>query len=115
MFSTGVNSDGRSLGYAHVKFQSSSSAEKVYKDHEENPVTIDGREIRIDFAAPRGSKVSPQRADRSPRAPSSTLFVGNLSEEVTKEDMLEVLQPLGGVVQIRLGALLCKLVNRTTY
>lgn len=102
------NQNGKPLGYAHVEFVTKSSAVKVFKDNEDHPVMIGGRPVRIDFAWPRKPKDPQRDVDRASKPPSPTLFLGNLPPETTQEDIIEVLAPIGIVMDVRIGALPCK-------
>ena len=93
------------MGYAHMDFQSKEHAIKVNKDHEESPMTIGDREIRIDYAFPwrhKGGPAPPRRAVKDRREPSYTVFVGNIPYEATRDDIRAALEPFGDVVAIRI-------------
>lgn len=99
------------MGCAHVGFESRQDAIKVTEAHNESPIVIGDREVRVDYARPWKNKypVSPQRAVKDRHEPSSTIFVGNIPYHATREDICEALKPLGEVVDIRIGALLCRI------
>jgi len=71
-------------------------------------MTLEGREIRIDYGFPMTKKgSSPQRSGiKDRRDPSPTIFVGYLPSDVTRDDVREVMGSLGDVVAVRIGALL---------
>lgn len=79
---------------------------KVNKDHQESPMMIEDREIRMDYAyppRPKGSPALPRRAVKERHEPGPTVFVGNVPYAATREDIREVLKPFGDVVDVRIG------------
>lgn len=102
-----MGSDYKSLGYAHIEFVSSEYVVEAIKAHEVAPLEIEGRAVRFDYERPK-RPAPPQpspRAVESDYEPSPTLFVGNLPFGATTKDIFQVLNPLGKVVDIRLGLL----------
>jgi len=117
MFSKARDGD-KSKGYAHVEFESKQDATKATKDHNESPMMIGDREIRIDYAYPVGRKGDgplPRRAVKDRHEPSSTIFVARVPYEAKEEDIREALKSFGNIVAVRIGALTAGPVNRTTY
>ena len=116
IFSKARNDDGRSMGFAHVDFESKEPAIKANRDHEESPMMIGDREIRMNHAFPythKGGPPLPRRAIKERREPAPTIFVGNLPYEATKDDIREALKPLGEVVAVRVCALPRSQIIRT--
>lgn len=80
-----------------------------------NGAQIDGREVRLDFSTGRqnqkaGNNMTPQqrssdRAQRygdTPKEPSTTLFVGNISFEATQDMVYEAFAEFGTIQGVRL-------------
>lgn len=111
-----------SKGFAHIEFSTKRDAMGVYKSHEESPLEIGGRAIRIDYGypqIPKGEGGLPRRAVKDRHGPGPTIFIGNL-REVAEEDVFEALRPHGKVVVVRLGGFPINLVaelhtNRSFY
>ena len=95
------------MGYAHVDFESKESTIKAIKDHEESPMTIGDREVRMDYAFPwrhSGGPAPPRRAVKDRNEPAPTIFVGNIPYAATRDDIREALNPLGSVTAVRICA-----------
>ena len=45
--------DGASKGFAHVEFEEKESAVKVFETHNDSPLYLIGRGIRVDYAPPQ--------------------------------------------------------------
>ncbi|PWY98668.1 RNA-binding domain-containing protein [Testicularia cyperi] len=93
---------GRSRGFGYVDFASPAAAKKAYDEGQGKE--IDGRGIRIDLSSPkpdaqenRAKKFNDQRS-----APSSTLFIGNLSFDVSEDDVWNAFSEHGEVAGVRL-------------
>lgn len=80
---------------------------KAREDHNESPVTIDNRKIKMDYAFPMVPRENgdSQRFGIGEYNPSPTIFIGNLHRETKEKDILEALKPLGSVVEVRICAL----------
>ena len=87
-----------------MQFKTTQNAIEAFKDHEESPLIIEGREIWMNYRPLWGTR----RPFKERRGPSVTIFIGNIHRDATKEDVLEALKPLGNLVTVRLGALLCR-------
>ena len=104
---------GRSMGYAHLDFRSKQDAIKANEDHQESPMMIGDREIRLNYSFPsrdRGGPALPRRAVKDRHPPSATIFIGGVPYEATKEDICESVKHLGDVTTVRIGAFLCRAV-----
>lgn len=84
-----------------MEFEDPKSAKAA---HEKNGYNLQGRDIKIDFAASRGSQgggrsinIEPPKSD-----PSNTLFVGALSYDATESMIRETFQAHGNLVSVRL-------------
>ena len=102
------NNKGMPMGYAHIDFESKEAAIKANKDHQESPMTIGDREIRMDYAFPathKGGPPPPRRAVKDRFEPCPTIFIGGVPYEATRDDIRESLKPLGEVVAVRICAL----------
>lgn len=84
--------DGRSKGYGYVEFESSASAVAAL---EMNGSEVEGREIKVDLSSPKPTeKTGPS---------SKTLAIGNLSYELTKPELYEILSKYGAIVDLNIG------------
>jgi len=118
LLSKAKDDGGRSMGFAHIDFESKEDAVRANKDHEGSPVTIGGREIRIEYAFPqrqRGGLALPRRVVKDHHEPSPTIFVGNVPPVVTREDIREALGSLGDIAAVRIRMLFADPVNRITH
>jgi len=106
-FPQGKNAEGGHRGYAHVEFESEKDAIRAHEAHDESPITIDDREIRMDFGAPSSNRGSPtqRRGIKERREPSPTIYVGNVPLNATRDDIHEALKSLGDMAAIRIGGL----------
>lgn len=98
---------GRSKGFGYVEYVNAADAAKAYaakKGYE-----LDGRAINLDWATGRTNGAAPQRAQDRAKSfgdktspPSETLFLGNLSFEVTQDIVSEAFAEYGTVTGVRL-------------
>ncbi|ODQ77791.1 hypothetical protein BABINDRAFT_172584 [Babjeviella inositovora NRRL Y-12698] len=96
---------GRSKGYGYVDFESMAAAEKALAEYQGKE--IDGRPINLDLsnAKPTANAGTNDRAARygdAPGAPSSTLFLGNLSFEADRDTLFEAFSAYGAVQSVRI-------------
>lgn len=89
-----MDSYGRSKGFARVKFDSVESATAARDTLSADPITVLGRELRLEF-----SKIAPSRP---PSPPSAMLFVGNLPTDCTEADLRAVFHGIDGLESISL-------------
>jgi RNA recognition motif-containing protein len=94
-------------GFAHVSFESKQDAIKTFTEHNGSPMVIGDREVRMDYAFPVSNKGAPppRRAVKDRHEPGPTIFVGGIPYDATRKDIREALEPLGKVVNVRIGAL----------
>lgn len=90
---------GLSRGTGFVTFADVESATRAKTDMDGKQ--WQGRTINVQYA-----RSDPGRQTRTPpvRSPTSTLFIGNLSYEMTDSDVHELLQGVNGVRELRLSA-----------
>lgn len=94
---------GKSRGFAYVTFETEEAAEAALKL---NGKEIDGRPVNIDKTIEKDpNTVREKRAKAfgdAPSAPSSVLFVGNLSFDATEDAVWETFSEYGEVKNVRL-------------
>ncbi|CDR99019.1 hypothetical protein [Sporisorium scitamineum] len=93
---------GKSRGFGYVDFATAAAAKKAFEEGQGKEV--DGRAIRIDLSTPksdatenRAKKFNDQRS-----APSTTLFIGNLSFDISEDDVWNAFSEHGEVSGVRL-------------
>ena len=99
---------GRSRGFGYIDFSTPEAAEKAF--NEKNGSLLEGRDMRLDFAAKpaAGNTPNARAADRARKhgdtvsAESDTLFVGNLSFNVTEETVSAFFNEIAAVQSLRL-------------
>ncbi|KAI0662830.1 hypothetical protein C8Q70DRAFT_907683 [Cubamyces menziesii] len=94
---------GKSRGFGYVSFATTEAVQAALKL---NGKEIDGRAVNIDISEEKDkSAVREKRAEKfgdTPSEPSSVLFVGNLSWDVTEDKVWEVFGEYGDVKSVRL-------------
>ncbi|KAK5149987.1 nuclear localization sequence binding protein [Recurvomyces mirabilis] len=102
---------GRSKGFGYIEFKDVESA--IAAVEAKNGTELDGRNIRLDFSQPRAERDNNQtpqqkgaaRAQQygdTPKEPSSTLFVGNVSFEADENMVTEMFSEYGTIKAVRL-------------
>ncbi|KAK4560619.1 nuclear localization sequence binding protein [Recurvomyces mirabilis] len=102
---------GRSKGFGYIEFKEVESA--IAAVEAKNGTELDGRNIRLDFSQPRAERDNNQtpqqkgaaRAQQygdTPKEPSSTLFVGNVSFEADENMVTEMFSEYGTIKAVRL-------------
>ena len=93
---------GRSRGFGYVLFATSEAAKKAVAKMNGNE--IDGRAIKVDFAAGRAPNPAARAKQFGDTAsePSKVLFVGNVSFEATEDSLWELFSEYGDIVNVRL-------------
>ena len=99
---------GRSRGFGYVDFDTPASAEKAY--NEKNGALLQGRDMRLDFAAKPSTDGAPnaRAADRAKKhgdviSPASdTLFVGNLPFSADEESVSYFFNEVAKVASLRI-------------
>lgn len=93
---------GRSRGFGYVEFATAAAAQSALEKFQGKE--IDGRAVKLDLSTPR----QPNPAARAKQfgdvasAPSSTLFVGNISWNTTEDMLWEHFGQYGGVSSVRI-------------
>lgn len=86
---------GYSKGFCFVQFGSrNDAAHAVQEGHGQ---LFAGRRLAVNFSAKRNPVV------RAPAQPSSTLFVGNLSYEITDKELNNLFRPLRNIRDVRVA------------
>ncbi|KAK3694758.1 hypothetical protein B0T22DRAFT_80946 [Podospora appendiculata] len=99
---------GRSRGFGYVDFASPEVAEKAY--NAKNGSLLEGRDMRLDFAQKPSTSATPnaRAADRASKhgdvvsPPSDTLFVGNLSFNVSEDSVSAFFNEVCAVSSLRI-------------
>ncbi|KAI0052652.1 RNA-binding domain-containing protein, partial [Auriscalpium vulgare] len=93
---------GKSRGFGYVEFTTPEAVEAALLL---NGKEIDGRPVNIDKSIPNNKAASTDKRAKAfgdtPSAPSSTLFVGNLSWNATEDALWEVFAEYGDVKSVR--------------
>ncbi|KIW86628.1 uncharacterized protein Z519_12753 [Cladophialophora bantiana CBS 173.52] len=97
--------DGRSKGYGYVEFVNAPDAAKAHAAKQ--GYELDGRVMNVDFANKKtdaGDKQEKRRQSYGDKLsePSDTLFLGNLSFEITEDDVYNVFAPYGTPTGVRI-------------
>jgi nucleolin len=62
---------------------------------------VDGREIRVDISAPKPKQSATGRVDKPTSSPAAILFMGNLSFNVTEEEIRSTFGEHGSILSCR--------------
>ena len=93
--------EGRSKGFAFVKFYETSDVEKIISEGDN--IMIDGRQCRVNLSkSARGDK-KPMRSEREPSPETETLFVGNLNFDSTEDSIKDFFSDCGEIKECRLS------------
>ncbi|OAP57131.1 hypothetical protein AYL99_07868 [Fonsecaea erecta] len=97
--------DGRSKGYGYVEFVNAADAAKAHAAKQ--GYELDGRVMNVDFANKKpdaGEKQEKRRQSYGDQLsePSDTLFLGNLSFEITEDDVYNIFAPYGTPTGVRI-------------
>jgi len=92
-----LEQDGRFAGRAILTFGNSDDAEKATQ---QNGVSVMDRAIRLELS---GAKTKdPKKFEKTPRDPNSnTIFIGNLSFQITEDAVKDFFKDCGEISQIR--------------
>lgn len=74
---------GMSKGFAYIEFADTSSAERAVR--EKSQVVFQGRRMAVQFHVPRQARTNQKNESANP--PSKTLFIGNMSYQMTDGDL----------------------------
>jgi nucleolin len=92
------------IRFGYVEFATAADAKKAQAEMHE--YELDGRQMNVDFSAPRPKKeFGNDRAERygdKKSDPSNTLFIGNISFNATNEVISETFQEYGTITRVSL-------------
>lgn len=93
---------GRSRGFGYVEFATAAAAHSALEKFQGKE--IDGRAIKLDLSTPRQANPTARAKQFGdvPSAPSSTLFVGNISWNTTEDQLWEHFGQYGDVSSVRI-------------
>ena len=97
---------GRPRGFGYVDFANSEAAQKAFDDKQ--GAFLDGRDMRLDFAADRPKKTDASPGDRAKKygdvlsPESDTLFVGNVSFQADEDTLSAFFNDVANVKSLRL-------------
>lgn len=91
---------GRAKGFGYVEFETSDAATKAL---ELSGTDLDGREIRVDISAPKPPKAAGfgGRVEKPQGNPTNILFMGNLSFNVTEDEIRQTFGEHGSILSCR--------------
>lgn len=91
--------------YAYVDFETVEDASKAVE--ELNQTLFEGRRIAVQFAAVRSKDLETQRfgprRSKPLNPPSKTLFIGNMSFEMTDRDLNSLFRGIRNVIDVRVA------------
>ncbi|KAF2400457.1 hypothetical protein EJ06DRAFT_530434 [Trichodelitschia bisporula] len=87
---------GTSRGFGYVDFENAESAQRAIE--EMNQQVFQGRRLAVQVHRPRT-----QAPRRNPNVPSKTLFVGNMSYDMSDKDLNELFRDVRNVVDVRVA------------
>lgn len=97
---------GKSRGYGYVDFENKAAADKALSEMQGKE--IDGRPINLDLSTGKPKSANAPGDDRAKKfgdsrsAPSDTLFVGNLSFNAERNNLMEAFSAYGTVMTCRI-------------
>ncbi|OBZ74294.1 Nucleolin [Grifola frondosa] len=91
--------DGKSVGYANVRFQTPSIARQVIEDHLSHPAQLGDRQLNVVASRP------PMNTYRLAYnfAPSQTLYIENIAQSVKEEDLRGLFEEFAKIEDIRIA------------
>ncbi|KEF60038.1 uncharacterized protein A1O9_04888 [Exophiala aquamarina CBS 119918] len=93
---------GMSKGFAYLEFAELESAESAIKTM--NMQLYEGRRMTVQYAARDSSSFEPKHsAEHTMNPPSKTLFVGNMSFEMTDRDLGNLFRGIRNVIDVRVA------------
>ena len=94
--------------FGYVEFDSQESATKAITLY--NLQNFEGRRLSVQYSNPRGSSrnalrsaYSPLRQDRPPQPPTKTLFIGNMSFDMSDRDLNNLFREVKNVIDVRVA------------
>jgi len=100
------DSRGLSKGFGYVDFETTASATKAIETL--NQQLFEGRRLAVQYAAfetktIEASRVRPERSSKPLNPPSNTLFIGNMSFEMTDRDLNNLFRGIRNVIDVRVA------------
>ena len=100
--------DIKIIRFGYVEFTSTEAAAKAISLY--NMQNFEGRRISVQFSQPRHAKRGPRespygplRQDRAPHPPTKTLFIGNMSFDMSDRDLNSLFREVKNVVDVRVA------------
>ncbi|KAJ8603901.1 hypothetical protein MRB53_042036 [Persea americana] len=99
--STKIVFDGRGLskGYGYVEYEDLKSAEEAVANLDTS--VLEGRRISVQYAVHKERSPRPDFGAKNP--PTKTLFIGNMSYEMSDKDLNELFRPVKDVTDVRVA------------
>jgi len=99
------DSRGLSKGFAYIDYSAQEAADTAMERL--NMQLFEGRRITVQYAARPSSPADPESRSRPPHqprnAPSRTLFIGNMSFEMTDRDLSNLFRGIRNVIDVRVA------------
>ncbi|KAK5208725.1 hypothetical protein LTR99_001243 [Exophiala xenobiotica] len=101
------DSRGLSKGFAYIDYSTQEAADTAMERL--NMQLFEGRRITVQYAARPSSPADPERRghgrsfDKPRNAPSKTLFIGNMSFEMTDRDLSNLFRGIRNVIDVRVA------------
>lgn len=92
------DSRGLSKGFGFIEFEQTADAAVAIDTLDQT--VLQGRRMTVQWHTPRTTGV---RSSRSPSAPTSTLFIGNMSFEMTDKELTELFRTVRNVTDVRVA------------
>ncbi|KAG8530698.1 uncharacterized protein KY384_004054 [Bacidia gigantensis] len=92
---------GLSKGFGYVEFEDIAGAQKAIQMY--NQQNFEGRRLSVQFADSNRTMKTPTRDGRPKMTPTRTLFIGNMSFEMSDRDLNELFRSVKNVVDVRVA------------
>ena len=91
------------LSFGYVDFETTESATKAIETLHQQ--LFEGRRLAVQYAAFETSKMQsrPNRSSQPMNPPSKTLFIGNMSFEMTDRDLNDLFRGIRNVIDVRVA------------
>ncbi|KAL8855998.1 MAG: hypothetical protein Q9178_007368 [Gyalolechia marmorata] len=97
-----MDNRGLSKGFGYVNFTSQEAADAAIETFNEQP--FEGRRLTVQYAAPRAPLVGRHvRNVSGTMAPTRTLFIGNMSFEMSDRELNDLFREIRNVVDVRVA------------
>ncbi|KAF2088083.1 RNA-binding domain-containing protein, partial [Saccharata proteae CBS 121410] len=90
---------GLSKGFCYIEYESQAEASEAIENM--NQRVFEGRRITVQFHRPRGPKE--ERLKMRPQGPSKTLFIGNMSFDMSDKDLNDLFREIRNVIDVRVA------------